>query len=211
MNIETILQNNDNYRNMKLQQILFESTYPVLFTCEMNNEAYMFICCEVNEKSMNWIATQVDYKTLIDLLTNKITIRDSFLKGCEIKLMVSYDGKETKYCEVKKEDISEDILPTDGEYMDAEIGEFDEEIEYYKNKLNAIQIVKFSYNLEYIYKEYDKKIRPTKRNFIDSLKIVEMLRKIDSQNKKKLYTTNQYDVNYRYDYTNGNYTLKAKG
>ena len=38
-----------------------------------------------------------------------------------------------------------------------------------------------------------------------------MLRKIDSQNKKKLYTTNQYDVNYRYDYTNGNYTLKAKG
>ena len=160
---------------------------------------------------MNWIATQVDYKTLIDLLTNKITIRDSFLKGCEIKLMVSYDGKETKYCEVKKEDISEDILPTDGEYMDAEIGEFDEEIEYYKNKLNAIQIVKFSYSLEYIYKKYNKKIRPTTRNFIDFLKIVEMLRKIDSQNKKKLYTTNQYDVNYRCDYTNGNYTLKTKG
>ena len=53
--------------------------YPVLFTCKNDKDIYLFICCLVNSEKIKWIGTRTTYDNLIDLLENKITIRDAFL------------------------------------------------------------------------------------------------------------------------------------
>ena len=53
--------------------------YPVLFTCKNDKDIYLFICYYVNSEKIEWIGTRTTYDNLIDLLENKITIRDAFL------------------------------------------------------------------------------------------------------------------------------------
>ena len=86
----------------------------------------------VNSEKIKWIGTRTTYDNLIDLLENKITIRDAFLNVTNNKIMIVYDGKEVKY-EIKKAgEIPDEVLPTIGEYMDAEDGEYEEEIVEFK-------------------------------------------------------------------------------
>lgn len=77
---------------------------------------------------MSWIGTVTDYDNLIQLLQNKVTIRDAFMAVTEDKMMITYDGYQTMFRLVKRDRIPEDILPTDGEFMDADEDEFSEEI-----------------------------------------------------------------------------------
>ena len=53
--------------------------YPVLFTCKNDKDIYLFICYYVNSEQIKWIGTRTTYDNLIDLLENKIAIRDAFL------------------------------------------------------------------------------------------------------------------------------------
>ena len=43
-------------------------------------------------------------------------------------IIIEYNGKETDYKIVKGNDVPEDLLPTAGEYMEAEGDEYEEEI-----------------------------------------------------------------------------------
>lgn len=81
--------------------------------------------CFVNFEKIKWIGTRTTYDNLIDLLENKITIRDAFLNGTNNKIMIEYDGKEVEYELKKSSEIPDEILPTVGEYMDAEEGEYE--------------------------------------------------------------------------------------
>ena len=67
-------------------------------------------------------------------LEDKITIREAFLNGEKAKLLIEYDGKEVCFDFVAKEQIPHELLPTTGEYMNAEDDEFLEEITYFKKK-----------------------------------------------------------------------------
>lgn len=79
MKIEDIFRKIPMCENLKMDTVLFESKYPVLFTCNIDRDIYLFICCMVNGQFVNWIGTKTDYKTLIQLLKNEVTIRDAFL------------------------------------------------------------------------------------------------------------------------------------
>lgn len=79
MNVEKIFQRIPDFKNIIVDTILFESKYPVLFTCKNENDIYFFICCLVNASVVKWIGTKTDYDTLIELLENKVTIRTAFL------------------------------------------------------------------------------------------------------------------------------------
>ena len=48
--------------------------YPVLFTCKNRKDIYY-----LNSEKIKWIGTRTTYDNLIDLLENKIAIRDAFL------------------------------------------------------------------------------------------------------------------------------------
>ena len=71
--------------------------YPVLFTCKNDKDIYLFICYYVNSEKIKWIGTRTTYDNLIDLLENKITIRDAFLNVTNNKIMIEYNGKAVEY------------------------------------------------------------------------------------------------------------------
>jgi hypothetical protein len=141
MKIEKIFRKIPNFEKVILDTILFESKYPVLFTCKNRKDIYLFICYFVNSEKIEWIGTRTTYDNLIELLENKITIRDAFFNVTNNKIMVGYDGKEVRYELKKSSEISEDILPTVGEYMDAEEGEYEEEIAEFKKRNKNVEYV----------------------------------------------------------------------
>lgn len=136
MNVEKILNQVPMFKKLVLDMILFESKYPVLFTCKNGRDIYLFSCCLVNAKVIKWIGTKTNYETLIKMLQNELTIREAFLKVSEEQIVIEYDGKIVKVNLIKNELVPTELLPTAGEYMDAEEGEYAEEIaEFeYRNK-----------------------------------------------------------------------------
>lgn len=144
MDVEKILNRTGYFQNLKLDTILFESKYPVLFTASDEKKIYLFICCLVNAAGAKWIGTETDYGILIKLLKNQLTIRDSFLAGAKKKLMAEFSAETGKTTCIPTEirDIPGAFLPTKGEYMDAEDGEYAEEIAVFtrRSKLEEYQI-----------------------------------------------------------------------
>lgn len=53
--------------------------------------------------------------------------------------MIEYNGKAVEYELKKSSEIPDEILPTVGEYMDAEEGEYEEEIVEFKKRNNNIE------------------------------------------------------------------------
>lgn len=141
MKIEAIFRKIPKFKDIVLDRILFESKYPVLFTCKNDNEVYLFICHCVNSERIDWIGTRTTYDNLINLLENKITIRSAFLNVTDDKLMIEYDGKNVSYIQKKAEELPDAILPTMGEYMDAEEGEYEEEIAEFKKRNTEVEYI----------------------------------------------------------------------
>ena len=134
MDVEKIFRQNPLLEEITMDRILFESKYPVLFTCTNGQKVYLFSCYLVNASVIKWIGAETNYEALIQLLEDKITIREAFLNGEKAKLLIEYDGKEVRCDFVAKEQIPHELLPTTGEYMNAEDDEFLEEITYFKKK-----------------------------------------------------------------------------
>ena len=130
MEIEKIFRKIPQFKNIKLDCIFFESKYPILFTCICDENIYLFVCCTLTNNEIKWIGTVTNYRTLIKLLENKITIRDSLLMGSKKKFIINYD-KNDVYCkELVKNEIPSYLLLAEGEYMGSEDGEYAEEISY---------------------------------------------------------------------------------
>lgn len=164
MDVEKILRKIPDFQNIILDIILFESKYPVLFTCKNEKDIYLFICCLANTERIKWIGTQTSYDNLIELLENRITIRDAFLNVSENKIVIDYDGINIDYSLKKGSDIPEKFLPTEGEYMDAEEDEYAEEIEVFRKrnqnteyviKLRMSSLITYYYKGESIFRAYD--------------------------------------------------------
>ena len=118
---------------LKIDKVLFESFYPILFTCTNNkNELYLCVCCTRKEQLQIWLLTKTTPAVVIDLLENNITMRDAFFAVEYDRYTIIYQGNNRtikindseywdKECSI--------YLPTKGEYMDAEENEFAEEID----------------------------------------------------------------------------------
>lgn len=142
MRLQEILRQSDCLSNVTIDQILFESSYPILCSGYDNNNIYLIICHSVNSERMSWIVTKTTYDIIISMLNNNITIRDAFLGFTSEKILLTLEkeGMHTIKCDVTE--INENILPTPGQYMDAEEEEFDEEIEYYEEmKVKMIKLI----------------------------------------------------------------------
>lgn len=138
MNIENILRKVDGFSEIRIEKLLFESTYPILFSCKLKEKVFLFICHAANSVSMKWIATETTYENLISLLKDKITIREAFMNCSNTKFMMSYDGSKTECNKCFATDIPDYILPTDGEKMDVEEDDFNEEIIYYEDQISLL-------------------------------------------------------------------------
>jgi len=133
--------NDTIYGTLYYDKILFETYYPILFTViDKENTLYLCACCQHNKSGTKWLLTLTSPMFIIDLLENRITLRDAFLKDKRIQLTLF---KRNEILEQIQHDQSDwDVqnstsLPELGEYIDAEPDEFFEEIEYYSNKIRG--------------------------------------------------------------------------
>lgn len=127
----------DAIGNLEMDMVLFESYYPILFTClNEKRELFLCVCCQANSKGKKWLLTKTTPQIVIDILENKITLRNAFLQFPEVQYTILADGNNQEIIEKDKNDWdynSSVCLPDKGEYMEAEEGEFDDEIAYYKS------------------------------------------------------------------------------
>ena len=68
MEIEKIFRKIPDFQKVILDVILFESKYPVLFTCKNDKDIYLFICYYVNSEKIKWIGTRTTYDNLLRLI-----------------------------------------------------------------------------------------------------------------------------------------------
>lgn len=140
MMIEKIFRSIPIFKKIVLDTVLFESKYPIMFTCKNSMDIYLFICCLVNSERIEWIGTKTTYSILIELLQNRITIRDAFLNVTDEKIIIEYNGKNVDYQWVQSGDIQREFLPTKGEFMDADDDEYAEEIAIFKKRNENIEV-----------------------------------------------------------------------
>lgn len=103
MKVENIFRRIPDFSSIVLDKILFESKYPVMFTCKNKKNVYLFICCLMTADKVEWIGTKTTYDNLIRLLENKITIREAFLNITEDKIILIIMGKMIEY-RIEKEE-----------------------------------------------------------------------------------------------------------
>lgn len=122
---------------LEIDKVFFESYYPILFTCKNDkNDLFLCVCCQADSSIKKWLLTTVSAETILKLLSNEITIRDSFLTKNGNKYSIIFKNKKynLEVDNTKDWDPEKSIdLPTTGEYLDAEGDEYLDEIEYYKN------------------------------------------------------------------------------
>lgn len=144
----------DGLGNLKIDVVLFESYYPILFTCiNEKKELFLCVCCQSNSQSRKWMITKTTPKVVIEMLNNKIMLRKAFLEFPKIQITVFEQGgiiSIIKNDEAEWDYDSSKSLPDKDEYMDSEEGEFEEEISYYKS-LMRVDYSSMSYVTEYKY------------------------------------------------------------
>lgn len=143
MNTNIFLNEDENLGPLYLDMVLVEATRPLFFTCIDNNDR-MYACschCADGEKCQ-WVVVPTTCEKMIEVLTDGITIRDVFDGSDEdVFLVTLYAGSSQKVVEqVNLSQLPEDILPTPGYYMEAEEGEFDEEIAELRNRQENAEI-----------------------------------------------------------------------
>lgn len=139
MNLEKILSERNKNHSFRMERIILEDRYPILFTCKKDKRVFIFICHSVNADSIQWIASETSYQNIINMLSDKITLRDAFLNISETKYMLKFDGRELQCIKCNKYEIPSEFLPTADEYMEADKGEFDEEIAFFKNMMKICE------------------------------------------------------------------------
>lgn len=123
--------------DLRLDRILFADSFPILFTCvDVHNHLYLCLDCVTEPGYKKWLISPVSSNTIIKMLQDEITIRESFSsKGDKYTLI--YDIKRRKWSCITNDKNDWNMensvcLPIAGEYMEAEDDEYKEDIEYYR-------------------------------------------------------------------------------
>ena len=95
---------------------------PILFVCKNETGTrYLFSCCQFGKK---WVVCQVSVSALIDLMNDKVTIREVFEKSAS-SFSVALNGEQYK----ATNDFPYDALPQTGALLELE---YEKTGSYYK-------------------------------------------------------------------------------
>lgn len=125
MKYENYFANVPKYENLDIEEVIFEDGFPVFFTAKSNNfQRFICICCDI-VKEQRWIIAPISNDNLIKLLTNQLTMHDSFLtENICIIARWSKENPVLQYEEISSSDIVPEDLPVEGEYIESEAGEY---------------------------------------------------------------------------------------
>lgn len=131
---------------LKIDRIIFESAYPILFVCSNEEkELFLCVCCQNNRKGKKWLISKTSSETIVKMLKDEIPIRDAFLENRDCKITVDRMNGETNVYFDNDDWLEDSIyLPKKGEYLEAEPDEFSEEIAYYQSRKNISYSERYS-------------------------------------------------------------------
>jgi len=116
--------------SLTVEYIIFEANYPALFTCRDSlGELYLCLCYD-SRQEQQWIISKTTSQLVIDMLCDKISLYDSLVSPYNKNYIVkwSYASQQENVLEIEFENIDKLDLPTQGEFIEAETGEFGEYI-----------------------------------------------------------------------------------
>ncbi len=123
----------DQYGQLYIDKVLFESYFPIIFTCTNNKkDIFLCVCCQNNEKGCKWLLGKTDGMSIVKMLQDEITIRQLLLECSSEQISVDYVENEYVIGNNTSDwDKNSLYLPKEDSYMYAEDGEFEEEINYF--------------------------------------------------------------------------------
>jgi len=131
MNSNIFLIGNNGLPDLYMDMVLAESTRPILFTCtDFHDDLYICSCHCANGEKCEWIIIPTTPERVVDLLENKLAIRDIFTNFEEYGFIATLYAGEKGWA-IKKIpilEIPDEILPTANYFMEAEEDEFTMEI-----------------------------------------------------------------------------------
>lgn len=129
----------NDYGQLYIDKILFESYFPIIFTCINNrNDIFISVCCQNNASGCKWLMGKTSGKYVIKLLKNEITVRDLLLNYSSDKVSIDYQKGEYLVNKNSEDWCEESIyLPKEDSYIYPELGEFDEDIRYF-SMINSV-------------------------------------------------------------------------
>lgn len=136
----------DKYGQLYIDKVLFESYFPIVFTCiNDRKDVFIVVCCQNNEKGCKWLLGKTNGISVARMLRDEITIRQLLLEYSLGKISVDYaeNGYIISYNN-SDWDESSPYLPKEDSYMYAEDGEFEDDINYFSLIDNHLH-----YNSEY--------------------------------------------------------------
>lgn len=142
---DVYFKNLDYLGDLNIDYIIFDYEYLVLFTCLDNkNNLYLCVCCDIRNEQ-RWIITTINEDTLINMLSDKITIRDAFVIEKFDHYLVKYYGpnKPEECIKVFVSDIPTEDLPMEEEFIEADEGEFDQYIEVLRKRKLIFKYILF--------------------------------------------------------------------
>lgn len=130
MNRRLFLGGNEFFGRLFYEFVLVEEITPIFFICSDDSQnLFACLCCLSDNDKTEWVVVPVDADSIIDMLTDKITIYQLFKdSGREAYLVSRYSNGAIDIRRHLISDIPDTLLPTPGYYMEADEGEFDEEI-----------------------------------------------------------------------------------
>ena len=125
-----------NNQNLYEDLILNDDIYPVLFTCVDDFEnTYLSICYFADPSKILWLVTKTAPERVIDLLNYKVTISELF-ESDELWAICKSKNEEIQVKRIEDcKNFDKNAFPAEGEYMDADTGEFEEEISILKKRI----------------------------------------------------------------------------
>ena len=67
----------EKYGTLYVDRILFESYYPVLFSCKNDrNDVFIAVCCQNNAQGIKWMVGKTTPLAIVKMLRDEITIRE---------------------------------------------------------------------------------------------------------------------------------------
>ena len=118
------------YGNLIVEKVLVDYIYPLLFVLKNSKNQRCLSLCFDTRGSQQWLVVPISKQTLVRLLKDKITL-DSPFKSCKfaIHAVRDYTSKTDSYKRISLKDIPKEILPLPNEYLEADVGEFQEYID----------------------------------------------------------------------------------
>ena len=115
------------YGNLYVEQVIVEYVYPLLSVLkDSSGQRYLCMCFDTRGMQQ-WLISPISVTSLVRMLTIRLTLKDSFVRDTDTVIYAyrNYETRTDSFARMTPGEVPAEYLPEQGEYLDAEQGEWD--------------------------------------------------------------------------------------